>query len=1180
MPDHTPGRAKIVQALLEELVGPAPAGTEWDFSEPVVFPTREASYGPWRQNGTGEEVLQRDKPTKRYGIGVLYPAGTVSGEAKLDEAGENGLGRLVPDVDGEVEDSNSTSDPASDREKQIEQIRERLDEARNFDDIDANDLALSLANSYSPSSMGISFLAEFPPDSKLVVKATGGRYTPVQVQVDGREREWWLRAPVSLEMEFHADKIHSNSLLAQPSRTEVDNADGLSLNFEVLSRRYGSRTEQRLVTVSLVNRSSMRRSIDRNSLFQSAFEARVVSPSNEALILPYPRAAELGITEEAMDEEERSIALLYRNEATYAAGHGCAANWERDPETNRATVVRAEALPLFEAPSITPDIKAPDGTEVTVSMASLAGLQGLENGFESLERVITLYEEWINTHEAKISALEPEYQEAAHRHLRVCRYAANRMRHGLAYLQADPVALKAFRLANHAILLQQARSWREPRRINYDAETQRLSFSEPYPEPDILSPGSDRGNWRAFQIAFLLMTLESAVNGDVPERHTVELIWFPTGGGKTEAYLGLAAFTMFMRRLRDAEDTGVHVLMRYTLRLLTTQQFQRAARLICAMEYLRRQHEAELGQKPFSIGMWVGGASSPNTRNQALSILNKLQDPKGRTTNLFVLDQCPWCGAQMGPLKSERGRPLPKNAPRVVGYERQQGTVVFRCPDRHCDFSSNLPVYVIDEDVYEVRPSIIIGTVDKFALLAWRPEARSLFGLALGGRRVYSPPGLIIQDELHLISGPLGSMVGLYESIIEELCTDRRGENPVLPKIISSTATTRRYAEQIHALYARREAALFPPPGLDASDSFFGRYARDENGNLRPGRLYVGIHAPGLGSLQTVQVRSFTALLQAPLLLAEDARDPWWTLLIFFNSLRELGTTLSLFQSDIPDYQKVLVNRLRADNRNWRSFWRITELTGRANSEEVSNAITDLETSYPNEERPVDVCLASSILEVGVDIDRLSLMCVVGQPKTTAQYIQVTGRIGRRWSERPGLVVTIYTASKPRDRSHFEKFRSYHEKLYAQVEPASVTPFSPPALDRALHAIMAAYTRQFGDEHASHSPFPYPLELVEQLENLLLPRVREVDEAEVENFQKVFARRVAEWRNWKPAKWTAEWSDNDVPLLRAAGEYVSPERAKITWPTPLSMRNVDAGCMATIMSPRLVDGDDNDAKES
>ena len=517
----------------------------------------------------------------------------------------------------------------------------------------------------------------------------------------------------------------------------------------------------------------------------------------------------------------------------------------------------------------------------------------------------------------------------------------------------------------------------------------------------------------------------------------------------------------------------------------------------------------------------------------------------------------------MGPVRKKTRN---KWDTKVAGYSRRGNTVIYRCPDATCRFNSELPVYVIDEDIYEIRPSIVIGTVDKFAMLVWRPEARTLFGIGSDGKRQHSPPGLIIQDELHLISGPLGSMVGLYETVIEELCTDRRNDKVIRPKIVSSTATIRRYGEQIKALYGREDVILFPPSGLDADDSFFARYAKDKYGQLRPGRIYVGVHGPGLGSLQTVQVRTFTSLMQAPINLPDlKQQDPWWTLLIFFNSLRELGTTLSLFQSDIPDYLKVTANRLGLSYGNMRKLWGIRELTGRLKSDEVPKAIEDLEVACdnPNEKRPIDACLASNILEVGIDIDRLSLMAVVGQPKSTSQYIQVTGRVGRRWWERPGLVITIYTASKPRDRSHFEKFRSYHERLYAQVEPVSVTPFSPPALDRALHAVMVLYARQMGNEIVAQSPYPYPDNLIENLKLILLPRVHAIDEAEVENFERVFEKRASEWNRWKRTVWEKKSADDSFLLLRA-GSYADADNKLFSWSTPMSLRNVDAECKAQI----------------
>ena len=750
------------------------------------------------------------------------------------------------------------------------------------------------------------------------------------------------------------------------------------------------------------------------------------------------------------------------------------------------------------------------------------------------------------------------------------------IQNGLKILKSNPMAFLAFQLANKAILLQQIHSTSQVRLLSFDEKSKRLVFLESYTKPDPLKTNSNKGYWRAFQIAFLLATVESVANADSLERDIVELIWFPTGGGKTEAYLGLAAFSLLLRRLKDQTDDGVQVLMRYTLRLLTTQQFLRSSRLLCALEQIRKENTEELGNKEFSIGLWVGGNNTPNTRDNAKTVFKALEKGEKYAENKFVLDRCPWCGAQMGPLDDEQSK---KSKTYVVGYYRTGNSISFKCSDKTCEFFSGLPIYVTDEEMYDNPPSMIIGTVDKFAMLTWKPAARALFGIGNDGSRIKTPPSLIIQDELHLISGPLGSMVGLYEVLIDELCTDRRTAKSVKPKIISSTATIRRYREQIKALYARGQASLFPPPGIDVSDSFFSKYATNKEGNLESGRIYVGIHAPGLGSMQTVQVRTFTSLLQSPMAFPDSERDPWWTLLLFFNSLRELGTTLSLLQSDIPDYQQVYLNRIENTKRLWRAFSEIIELTGRASSQDVPKSITTLEKRYPgqSQQKPVDVCLASNILEVGVDIERLSLMAIVGQPKTTSQYIQVTGRVGRNWSERPGLIVTLYSASKPRDRSHFEKFVSYHKKLYSQVEPTSVTPFSAPVLDRALHALMIAYTRQTGGEDVIASPNPYPEILIESLKQLLLPRIESVDPDEVETFERIFNERKKQWKTVKPIYWEPELGNtDDIPLMKVAGTFFEQTHMDLPLPTMQSMRSVDSECVAEIRLPAS-EGETEDA---
>ncbi len=740
---------------------------------------------------------------------------------------------------------------------------------------------------------------------------------------------------------------------------------------------------------------------------------------------------------------------------------------------------------------------------------------------------------------------------------------------------------RAFRMANAAMLKQQLRSGAELRTTQIVDGRIRVE-GEPPDEQAAAQKG--RGKWRAFQIAFLLATIPSTANPAHRDRSAVDLIFFPTGGGKTEAYLGLSAFAMVLRRLRKPDDASVTVLMRYTLRLLTAQQFLRAAGLICALLDLRGPEEV-LGSQRFSIGIWVGGDSTPNKNIDAVKKLRALDREGG--DNPFLLLRCPWCAAQMGSVKrvdslttltGGRGRsPRRKQNQKqnaTAGYEEYGGRVLLQCPDTNCQFSTTqtpLPVYVVDDDVYKYRPSLVIGTVDKFAQLAWNPRARTLFGLGVSGQRDYSPPELVIQDELHLIAGPLGSMTGLYEGLIEELCTDRRTAVPALPKLIASTATIRRHEQQIRALYARERVRLFPPHGIDAADSFFAVYARDRAGELLPGRRYIGVHAPALGSMQTTQVRSFAALLQAAKDAPEDEQqDPWWTLMAFFNSLRELGNSLSLMQSDIPDYLKTINNRTSTDRTELRYLNRVEEMTSRLRQDQVPEAMEKL-AQKANGGKAIDVCLASSLIEVGIDVDRLSLMTVVGQPKSTSQYIQVTGRVGRKWDKRPGLIVTLYGAAKPRDRSHFERFRSYHQRLYAQVEPTSATPFAPSALDRALHAVTVAYIRQNAD--LSLSPFPFPANLFDEAEQLLLARVAFCDPGEESRVVSLLGKLRKEWTNWQPTDWGKPGGTTQLgSLMRAAGHYADDDVEASTWPTPTSMRGADAECRARITQQYALEG--------
>ncbi len=1161
MADHVANRAILVDQLRRELVGPDPRGRE--LPAPPVFTSQEESRGPWVRPGSGEEILQRDRPCKRYGVAVLYPFGSLQ-EEPIDAGSET--------VEGESNEGASAPLVTD-----LERIEDRKRQERGGID---DDIDLSSANDFKPSSMGLSFLADVRDGDIVRVEFRSARYEQIEVIVPDKEkrptpRQWWGRVPVSGTVEFYAKDV----LVARRSRVQpvaapaFPGAGTLKPEVQLLSRPRGS-GNQRLITVCVINRTVPEsRSPDPACLFQVELRVRIVRHgATVSSILPYPVSPST-----FSRREEAETALLYRHVRTFAVGHGAACDWEtQDPAS--ASEVRTTALPAVELPHITPDVRRPDGSLLLVPMLDLA--QGNTSGRRAIAEIADSYEAWIKDRRLEAAQVaEPELQEAAEGLLATCDEALTRMRRGIEMASRDPVVGHAFRLANEAMLIQQLRtSERAPRKWQLDNGRMTISPRyETYTEPPIVPPG--RGNWRPFQIAFLLAAITSMADRESEDRELVELIWFPTGGGKTEAYLGLAAFAILLRRLRansrvhagdssDAEDVGTEVMMRYTLRLLTSQQFQRASALVCALEYLRRR-EQDLGQTPFTIGLWTGG--TPNTAKDARAALKDLRSGDEPDRNIVVLERCPWCRALMGRSDQRQGKGR-KSFFSVYGYIEMGGTVVAHCPDTECLFHKKLPVEFIDEDMYSSAagaPSMVIGTVDKFAMLAWQPDARVFFGRSASGDQRVSPPGLILQDELHLISGPLGSMVGLYEPVIEELCTDRRRGREVKPKIVTSTATTRAYREQARDVFGRTRVALFPPPAIRAGESFFASEARAGSGAAEPGRVYVGVYAPGLGSQQTAQVRVFSALLQAAgELPTGEERDPWWTLLMFYNSIRELGGALTLFYSDIPDQLDNIVRRRNLPWTQKRKLLRVEELTGRLHDQEVTAAISKLEIEARDlhskaADLPVDACLASNIIEVGVDIDRLSLMVVVGQPKTTAQYIQVTGRVGRR-KGRPGLVVTVYGASKPRDRSHFEKFRSYHEKLYAQVEPASVTPFSRQALERGLHAALAAYVRQAGGQRAADYPYPPDTALISRVRELLEQRAIVLQDADSKSLDRIFRHRLAEIEAFQSPSWNTRSTDAAPALLRYAGVYAEPVVAQHSWATPTSMRNVDAECKVAI----------------
>jgi hypothetical protein len=1210
-------RETMLARLRAEIVGPDPAGSKVALVDKQSMTWEEFRVA--RRQLNGEEIVWQDPPTKRFGAGILFPQGT-------DEL----LSEIAMDVGGDAPVDAKDLQPEgamSDEELAQGDSGRRLASTAVSEDPDEQ--GVTLANAFRPSALGLSFLSDLSDDEggyriELInvgrVAADRTVVTPCGVYKHlamilgaavgkrGMPRKVWLRHPVvDANGSVPAVVVSAADLLESrtPIRRPID-AGGLRLEFVIVSRTWpGAPSENhRLVTASVVNTAkAQREELDSLSLFQAGL--RVSSLSASSTIEPYPDylAGEFRDDDPLADENVNRV--LYRQSRTFAIGHGCGADWIHGrPE--RVSEVWTDVLPVFETPATSADlfVEGADGKTRSLrsSMRCLAGLDADDDGLADVRTLIDEYRRWILELGSLSSSISIENRPTAIGLIDRCRECADRIERGLQLLSEagaeGDLVRAAFRLANQAMLIAQLRS-RQPLRLPTRDAAHRLTWDKPIAQIDLSARNESQGYWRPFQIAFLLMSLPGIVEPSHPDRKTVDLIWFPTGGGKTEAYLGLTAFTVFFNALSRREVTGVDVLMRYTLRLLTAQQFQRAATLFCAMESLRRRDVGKLGSRPFRIGLWVGKSATPNRRADALEKLRALQrDPD--VENPYVLLRCPWCASKFGPHEAAReegkggrgfGRPRSRaRQSEVLGYSKELSsgveTVVFRCADEACEFGGlpgparpPLPIVVIDEDLLAHPPNLMIGTVDKFAMLAWDPSARRIFGLNDAGKHEGIPPTLIIQDELHLISGPLGSMVGAYEAVVEALCIDPLGGG-VLPKIVASTATISRAHEQVKALYARDSVALFPPAGLDAADSFFARQAVDPNGNPLPGRLYAGVLAPAHGSVQTSEARIFATLMQGAALLDGEPADidPWWTLLVFFNSLRELGGALTLFSADTREYLRVMLARHGIDYTRIRQMFRVEELTSRIRGDHIPRLLEQLEVRLVRPEGkhdghsqpvPVDACLASNIIEVGVDIPRLSLMAIVGQPKTTSQYIQVSSRVGRD-SSRPGLVVVIYGQTKARDRSHYEKFRAYHQKLYAQVEPTSVTPFSPPAVDRALHGLVVALVRQLGklDQEAAQ-PDPFPLKagsaLRKRVEDVIRERVVAIAAHETMSVMSKLQQRLDEWKAWSPLSYGKfNQPPEDAPLMHPAGSVERPEWNHRSWATMSSLRNVDASCEADV----------------
>lgn len=971
---------------------------------------REKMLDDLKRDLIGPDHLKDDviseAPSQAYLTGILYP---LESEVDLpeEEGAEEGLKTVTDDPD------DSTGDAVI--ETKTKTFKQQ-------------------------SSMGVRFYIKESIDS-FQVKYSWGLYTKSKRYDEEKKKDVpvWIR-----NIESDKSKVKFSSF---NDKKELEVSKNIYL---VINKRKVKGTDNLLVSVFLSNRNVDKNS--NNALFQCEME--VFHEAGERIFLAENYARR---------DTGKFDEFLYRHKPVFAKGFGCAVTWENHDEIFAAKL-KTEFIPTHEVGSMSTELPTDeqfgDLSKDFFSIKKFSEEKDNKKVISKLHNLADRYENWINT----LPVEDVSDRESAEQAISECRKVLERIRSGIRLLE-DKKVFQAFLFMNQVMHTQISMK-------NYSKNRDTTTLEDELKKENF--------SWRPFQLAFILLNLKGVVDPKSEDRSIVDLLWFPTGGGKTEAYLGIISFLLGYRRLVAPEDSkferdgGVTIFLRYTLRLLTTQQRDRLMRVICAAEYLRgRDRKHEFGHSEFAVGFWVGGQVTANKFSdleetyfrKSYEVVNKYRNLEKQ------LLECPCCGTK---------KPVFKIWPDRNTKSKKTGLDIF-CSNTSCYFSKNhIPVYLIDEQIYRKLPSVIISTVDKFAALPWEEVTGTIFGkvdrfcgkcgfiaegeghpnshrnpiASVSKMRPFYPPELIIQDELHLITGPLGTIYGGYETVIEELCTVKSEDGTLLkPKYIAATATIKNAQEQIERVFGRRNMQQFPPPGLDVEDSFFGReISVDEI----PFRLYSGVCVSGQ-SMKTVLLRIYAVLLQTTENLLKDEKlsnyvDPYRTLIGYFNSIRELGGAKRLLDDDIRKRIQTLQKKYGYESQRYIN--KDDELTARVPSYKIPQVLEMLERETGSHE--YDVVLATNMISVGMDVDRLGLMVVTGQPKQTSEYIQASSRVGR---STPGLVITVYNPYRPRDMSHYQNFKGYHSRLYYYVEGTTATPYASRARDRVLHAITVALGR-------------------------------------------------------------------------------------------------------------------------
>ncbi|WP_181442580.1 helicase-related protein [Streptomyces tateyamensis] len=762
-----------------------------------------------------------------------------------------------------------------------------------------------------------------------------------------------------------------------------------------------------------------------------------------------------------------------------------------------------------------------------------------------------------------------------------------RFRDGISWLRRDPRLLLAFQLANETM-------------AELDRRRRRNASGRP-------------GGWRLFQLVSIVSQLSSLAWREHPESAfekglwgdddsadptaAATVIWYPTGGGKTEAYLGLVITAMFYDRARG-KTAGVTAWCRFPLRLLTLQQTQRQMNAVALANLVRERAANRLqavGGGPgsnFLIGFYAGAGNTPNSLTSDPGLLARLRTDEEARRRYRLVDECPYC--------CERSVDIPPPDERDLKLLH----VCTAC-------GKMLPLVVVDTEIYRFLPSVVVGTLDKLANIGLSDRFGSLLGdvdcrckthgygrgmkcherQAPGHAKapvqplspLYDPsPSLEIVDELHMVQEELGVFSGHYEGLLAEVqrslsARQRADGRGVRTKVVATTATIRGEDRQCEHLFGLRSVVV-PLPGPTLDESFYWRLDRS-----RSLRRFVGI-MPTNGTAEMTLVRILTSLhrtLQSLMLrrnlppeLAEWPPEQ-------LSGTVDLYRTSLTYTTALPDFAKISrsldtqVNEIL--KREGFESLKVAQLSGDSRLDNVRNVLDDLESR----DGKVDTVVATSMVSHGVDIDRLNLMLFHGMPKSMAEYIQASSRVGRSYH---GLVFMLFNPLRERDRSHYRYHGKFHEYLDRMVEPVAINRWSRFAVRRTLPGILMGQILQVANREwweTGHAPTHlHDLARVQQalrdpgqggltstqLDELLraMYAVFQADRPEAAELRTDLEELVAHAReSLGSAGAGAGVSAGGSRAYRATGDYLGLEHRPMT-----SLRDVNEGLPFHILSDR------------